>query len=317
MVRLICARILLSIVTLLLVSAVIFAIVEILPGDVATRILGRAATEESLAALRERLNLNLPPAERYLIWLGNAIRGDFGIALTSTRPVAEILAPRIVNTLILSGVAFLLYIPLALIPAAIQALNRDRTVDHVLSVLTLVFVSMPEFLLGTLMLIVFVIAIPVLPATSVVVESSTFADWVEALVLPSVTLAIVMAVYAVRMLRDNLIEVLESQYIRMAELKGLPRHLVLLRHGVMNALGPTLNITALNISYLIGGVVVLEKVFGFPGFGSLLIDALLLRDVPLIEATVLIAALVYIVANLFADIAAIVLNPRLRTEGVA
>ena len=231
--------------------------------------------------------------------------------------MAEILAPRIVNTLILSGVAFLLYIPLALIPAAIQALNRDRTVDHVLSVITLVFVSMPEFLLGTLMLIVFVIAIPVLPATSVVVESSTFADWVEALVLPSVTLAIVMAVYAVRMLRDNLIEVLESQYIRMAELKGLPRHLVLLRHGVMNALGPTLNITALNISYLIGGVVVLEKVFGFPGFGSLLIDALLLRDIPLIEATVLIAALVYIVANLLADIAAIVLNPRLRTEGAA
>ena len=126
-----------------------------------------------------------------------------------------------------------------------------------------------------------------------------------------------MAVYAVRMLRDNLIEVLESHYIRMAELKGLPRHLVMLRHAVVNALGPTLNITALNISYLIGGVVVLEKVFGFPGFGSLLIDALLLRDVPLIEATVLIAALVYIVANLLADIAAILLNPRLRTGGTA
>ena len=170
MVRLICARILLSIVTLLLVSAVIFTIVEVLPGDVATRILGRSATAESLAALRERLNLNLAPTERYLIWLGNAIRGDFGIALTSARPVSEILAPRIFNTLVLSGVAFLLYLPLALIPAAIQALNRDRTVDHVLSVLTLVFVSMPEFLLGTLMLIVFVIAIPILPATSIVVS---------------------------------------------------------------------------------------------------------------------------------------------------
>ena len=188
--------------------------------------------------------------------------------------MADILAPRIVNTLILSGVAFLLYIPLALIPAAIQALNRDRTVDHVLSVLTLVFVSMPEFLLGTLMLIVFVIAITrACPRPPWWWSLPLSADWVEALVLPSVTLAIVMAVYAVRMLRDNLIEVLESQYIRMAELKGLPRHLVLLRHGVMNALGPTLNITALNISYLIGGVVVLEKVFGFPGFGSLLIDA--------------------------------------------
>jgi len=312
-VRLICARILLSIVTLLLVSAVIFAIVEILPGDVATRILGRAATEESLAALRERLNLNLPPAERYLIWLGNAVRGDFGIALTSTRPVTEILAPRIVNTLILSGVAFLLYIPLALIPAAIQALNRDRTVDHVLSVLTLVFVSMPEFLLGTLMLIVFVIAIPILPATSVVVESSTFADWVEALVLPSVTLAIVMAVYAVRMLRDNLIEVLESQYIRMAELNGLPRRTILLRHALPNAMIPTLNITALNIAYMMGGVVIVERVFGFPGFGSLTVDAMLTLDVPLIEATVLIAAAVYIGANLLADIGAVLLNPRLRT----
>jgi peptide/nickel transport system permease protein len=311
--RLVVGRTVTSVLTLLLVSIVIFAVLEVLPGDVASRILGRDATPESLAALRAQLHLNDPALERYLDWLGGIVRGDFGQALTSSRPVAEILAPRIFNTLVLSAVAFVLYLPLALIPAMIQALRRDGPLDHGLSVVTLVLLSTPDFLLGTLLLIALVITIPIFPAMSLVDQSSGFAQYLRAVALPAVTLAIVMAVYAVRMLRDNLIEVLDSEYVRMAELKGLPRRQVLLRHALPNALVPTLNITALNLAYLIGGVVIVEKVFSYPGFGSLLVDALQLRDLPLIEATVLIAAAVYVGANLLADIGAILLNPRLRT----
>jgi peptide/nickel transport system permease protein len=311
--RLVVSRTLTSVLTLLLVSIIIFAVLEVLPGDVASRILGRDATPESLAALRAQLQLNDPALQRYLDWLGGIVRGDFGQALTSSRPVAEILAPRVFNTLVLSAAAFVLYLPLALIPAMIQALWRDGPLDHGLSVLTLVLLSTPDFLLGTLLLIAFVITIPIFPAMSLVDQSSDLAQYLRAVTLPAVTLAIVMAVYAVRMLRDNLIEVLDSEYVRMAELKGLPRRQVLLRHALPNALVPTLNITALNLAYLIGGVVIVEKVFSYPGFGSLLVDALQLRDLPLIEATVLIAAAVYVGANLLADIGAILLNPRLRT----
>ena len=311
-VRLTIGRLLSAVVTLLLVSIIIFAAVEVLPGDVASRVLGRNATEESLAALRDKMNLNASGVERYLDWLGGVVEGDFGASLTSNRPITTILGNRVTNTLILSGVAFLLYIPLALIPAMIQAIRRDRPIDHGLSVVTLVLLSTPDFLLATLLLIVFVVFIPILPAISMVGDTTTLAGWAEALVLPSVTLAIVMAVYAVRMLRDNLIEVLDSEYIRMAELKGMPARRVLLRHALPNALVPTLNITALNLGYLIGGVVIVERVFSFPGFGSLLIDSIQILDIPVIEATILLAASVYIAANLLADIGAILLNPRLR-----
>ena len=310
--RLVVSRALLSLLTLLLVSIIIFAMLEVLPGDVASRILGRDATPESLAALRAQLHLDQPPPQRYLDWLGGILRGDFGQALTSSRPVTEILAPRIFNTLVLSAAAFVLYLPLALVPATVQALRRDGPLDHGLSTITLVLLSTPDFLLGTLLLIAFVITIPLFPAMSLVDQSSGFAEYLRAIALPAITLAIVMAVYAVRMLRDNLIEVLDSEYVRMAELKGLPRRQVLLRHALPNALVPTLNITALNLAYLIGGVVIVEKVFSYPGFGSLLVDARQLRDLPLIEATVLIAAAVYVGANLLADIGAILLNPRLR-----
>ena len=312
MLRLVVARVFTAALTLLLVSAIIFAMIEVLPGDVASRILGRSATPESLAQVRAQLNLNAPAIERYFAWLTDVVQGDFGLALTSKRPIVQILEPRIVNTLILSGIAFMLYLPLALIPAMLQAVNRDRPIDHGFSTITLVLLSTPDFLLATLLLIAFVVLIPVLPATSLVEPTTSFVGWVRALILPSVTLAIVMAVYAVRMLRDNLIEVLDAEYIRMAELKGLSKRTVLLRHALPNALVPTLNVTALNLGYLIGGVVIVEKVFSYPGFGSLLVDSLQLRDVPLIEATVLIAAAVYVGANLLADVGAILLNPRLR-----
>ncbi len=306
-------RMLLSAVTLLLVSLIVFSMLEVLPGDVATRILGRDATAESLAVLREQLGLDRPATLRYFAWLGGLLTGDLGQSLVSSRPISEILAPRIFNTVLLSLYAFLLYLPLTVIPAIVQALTRDRAPDHAFSVITLVLLSMPDFLLATILLLAFVLWIPVMPAISLVDESSSAGEYLRAMTLPAATLAIVMAVYAVRMLRDNLIEVLDSDYVRMAELKGLSRTRVLLRHALPNALVPTLNVTALNLAYLVGGVVVVEKVFSFPGFGTLLVDSLQLRDLPVIEATVMIAALVYVGANLVADVAAILLNPRLRT----
>jgi peptide/nickel transport system permease protein len=310
--RLVTERILLSLLTLLLVSLIIFLMLEILPGDVASRILGRDATPETLAALRLRLHLDEPALLRYAEWLGSLVTGHLGNSLVSDRPIADILGPRILNTVLLSLYAFVIYIPLTVIPALAQAVRRDGWLDHALSVVTLVLLSMPDFLLGTILLVAFVIAVPLLPAMSLVDETSSGGEYLRAMTLPALTLAIVMAVYAARMLRDNLIEVLDSDYVRMAELKGLSAGRVLLRHALPNAVVPTLNVTALNLAYLVGGVVVVEKVFSYPGFGGLLVDALQLRDLPLIEATIMIAASVYIAANLIADVAAILLNPRLR-----
>jgi peptide/nickel transport system permease protein len=307
------ARILLSILTLLLVSIIIFLIIEVLPGDVASRILGRDATPEALALLRQKLHLNDPAIMRYIHWLAGVVQGDFGNALTSSRPIRDIIAPRLFNTVLLSIYAFLIYVPLALIPALVQAAWRDRQTDHVISVINLVFLSIPDFLLGTMLLVAFSVAIPIFPAVSMLDENSSSLHYLRVMTLPAVTLAIAMAIAAVRMLRDNLIEVLDSEYVRMAELKGLPPRSVLLRHALPNALVPTLNITAINLGYLIGGVVIVEKVYSYPGFGRLLVDSLQLRDVPLIEATVVIAAAVYVGANLLADLGALLLNPRLRT----
>jgi len=311
-VKLVAGRVLMSLLTLLIVSLIIFAMLEVLPGDVATRILGRDATPEALELLRAKLGLHDPALVRYLRWLGGLLSGDFGQSLVSSRPVTEILAPRIYNTVLLSAYAFLLYVPLTVLPALIQAIRRDKPVDHAFSVITLVLLSMPDFLLATILLFTFVVLVPILPAISLVDHSSSAIDYIRAMTLPALTLAIVMAVYAVRMLRDNLIEVLDSDYVRMAELKGLSAKRVLLRHALPNALVPTLNVTALNLAYLVGGVVVVEKVFSYPGFGSLLVDSLQLRDLPVIETTVMIAALVYVGANLIADVAALLLNPRLR-----
>jgi peptide/nickel transport system permease protein len=312
--RLIAQRFLLALFTLLMVSFLIFAVLEILPGDVATRILGRDATPETLAALRERMHLDDPALLRYGRWLWGVLQGDFGQSLVSSRSVMEVLGPRIVNTAFLSIYAFILYVPLATLPAILQAIRRDRPVDHALSVMTLVLLSVPDFLLGTLLLLTFVLLIPVLPAMSTVDQTSGFLEYLRATTLPALTLAIVMAVYAVRMLRDNLIEVLDADYIRMAELRGVPAGRVVWRHALPNALVPTLNVTALNLAYLVGGVVVVERVFSYPGFGSLLVDSLQLRDFPLIEATILLSASVYIAANFIADAGAILLNPKLRTS---
>tara|TARA_B100000700_G_C14935364_1_gene803989 strand:- start:150 stop:1100 length:951 start_codon:yes stop_codon:yes gene_type:complete len=311
---LILKRIFSALITLLIVSALIYGFLEMLPGDVATRMLGRTATPETLANLREQLGLNEPALKRYFLWLYNIFQGDFGTALTSKRPITEILAPKIFNTLILSGCAFILYLPLSFITALLQAYYKNKNIDISLSIITLIILSLPDFIIGTIMIIVFVVAFPIFPAISLVGEYSDLSEWFMALVMPSITLALVMSVYAVRMLRDNLIEVLDSEYIFMAKLKGLSKSTVLIKHALPNAIIPTLNVTALNLGFLIGGVVIVEKIFTFPGFGNLLIDSIKFRDLPLVEATILIAAAFYIFANLLTDILSIIFNPKLRKQ---
>ena len=312
--RLLASRILFSALTLLLVSILIFLILEALPGDVATRILGREATAKALEVLRSQLHLDQPALVRYFQWLGDFIRGDLGTSIATGRPIADVLGPRIVNTLLLSLFAFAIYLVLALVPAIIQAVNRGKTIDNVISVVTLLLLSLPDFLLATMLLFLFAVAVPILPALATISENSSWPEMLRAMVLPAVTLAIMMAVYAIRVLRDSLIEVLRSDYVRLAELKGLSPRAVLFRHALPNAIVPALNVTALNLGFLIGGVVIVERVFSYPGFGTLLIDALQLRDIPLIKATVMISAAVYVAANLVADVLAVLLQPRLRTS---
>ena len=272
--RTVSTRLILSIFTLLLVSITIFIALDVLPGDVATRALGRFATEEQKAIFREKMHLNSPIYERYLIWVGNAVRGDFGYSLMSERPVTEIIAPKLRNTLILAVYAFVLYVPMTLILAILSATKRNTPTDNTISVVTLVGLSIPEFLLATLLLILFSVKIPLFPSMSVLENVKTLPDYLRTLTLPALTLAIVMSVYSVRMLRENLIEILSSDYIKVASLKGLSTWQVAWRHAVPNALQPTLNTVALNLAYLIGGVVVVERVFAYPGMGSQLVNGI-------------------------------------------
>jgi peptide/nickel transport system permease protein len=288
--------------------------VQILPGDIARQILGRGVSQEQVDLFRQQMGFDRPVPERYLNWLGGLLQGDLGRGLISKQPVLDIVAPRLYNTLLLAAFAFIIYIPLALLFGIVSAVYRGRAPDTVLSTLTLIGLSIPEFVFGTILLIVFAANLRWFPALALIDTARTFGEVVKTLTLPAVTLAVAMAVYAVRMLRDNLIEVLDSDYVRMATLKGLPRHQVVLRHALPNALGPALNVTALNLVYLIGGVVIVERIFAYPGLGSLLVDAISLRDAPLIEAAALLISAFYILANLLADVAVMLLNPRLRTS---
>ncbi len=312
--KMVVSRLFLAIITLLAVSALIFWMSEVLPGDIAVRVLGRESTEQARQAFRDKLNLDKPIHERYLIWLAGVARGDFGKSLTNDRQVTDIVFPRLRNTLLVGALAFILYLPVTIILASLAAVFRDRPVDGAISVTTLVGLSMPEFVSGTILMFLFAVTIPIFPVMSLVDKAKNPLDMLRTLALPAITLMIIMSVYAIRMLRDNLIEVLDSEYVRMAELKGLSRSKVITRHALPNAIIPALNVTALNLAYLIGGVVLVERVYSYPGMGSLLVDSILLRDVPVIEAVVLLVAAIYILSNVFADVMTIVLNPKLRSS---
>lgn len=311
--RLVGTRVLLAIGTLVAVSALIFAIGSVLPGDLAAQVLGRESTAAQRQAFREQHDLNRPVYERYGAWLGDAVRGDFGTSYSSDEPVTTAIGPSLDNTLQLAGYALVISILVSVTAAVAGAVFRGRWPDSVLSAGTLVGLSLPEFVLGPLLIAVFSVGLSMFPVLSVVPSGAGLGERLKFLTLPAVTVAVPMSVYVIRMLRESLIDVLDAEYVRTAHLRGFSRRVVVFRHALPNALGPALNVTALNFTYLIGGLVIVEAVFAYPGIGRLLVDAISNEDTPVIEALVLIASAFYIAANLVADVLALMLNPRLRT----
>jgi len=312
--RLLIPRLALALITLLAVSLAVFWAVEWLPGDAATRILGQAATPERAQVLREKMHLDDPPLTRYLLWLGGFVRGDWGESLVAERPVLDLVLPRLRNTLILATLALILYVPLSLGLGVFTAVFRDRWFAAGLSALILAGTAMPEFVTGILLILVFAVALPWFPPLALIERVKSLPELVHTLALPTITLTIAMTAYAVRMMQGSLVSVLESDYVRMATLKGLPPVRVIQRHALPNALGPALRVTVLNVAWLIGGVVLVENVFNFPGIGQLLVDSIRVLDTAVVEAVAMITAGVYIGANLGADLAAGLLNPRLRAS---
>ena len=312
MVRLVAKRLLVGILILWVISVVIFLATQTLPGDAAQAILGRQATPDRLAALREQLHLNESPISQYVKWLGGVVTLDFGNSLANGRAVATVIGPLFLNSLVLMAAAAIVSTPIALALGAWSALRRDKLVDHVTSGATLIFAAVPEFVIGMILVIVFATgALSLLPAVYV----GTGPAWGNPtqLILPVATLVLSVGPYIVRSMRATMLEVLESQYVQQARLKGLPERTVMLRHALPNAVGPVVQVIALQLAYLMGGAVVIEFLFRYPGIGNALIDAVRNRDLPVIQALTLIIATVYIVVNLIADIISLVANPKVRT----
>jgi peptide/nickel transport system permease protein len=308
-------RLLLGALVMFLVSVVIFVATQALPGDTARAILGRTATPASLAALREQLHLNRPLIVQYLDWAGGLLHGDAGQSMAAQEPVSRLIADRIINSAFLVLCAGLISIPLSVLIGAYAALWRDKTFDVVTSLATLVFAALPEFVVGVTLVVLFATTVlHVLPAVSLIPPGGRPWDQPIGMILPTLTLVLAVTPYVARIMRASMIEVLESDYVEMARLKGLSERIVIQRHALPNALGPTFQVIALNLAYLAGGVIVVEYVFNYAGIGGALRDAVSNRDLPVIQAVALLIAGLYVVLNLIADIATILVTPRLRTR---
>ncbi len=308
-------RVLLGAVTLFVVSVVIFAATQALPGDPARAILGRTATPASLAALREQLGLNRPVVQQYTDWLSGFVTGDLGKSLAAGEPVTQLLGSRIQNSAFLVLISALVSIPLSILIGALAARRRDGPFDHATSVLLLALAALPEFVVGIALVVLLGTTVFVLlPAVSIIPPDSAPWHHLKELVLPTATLVIAVMPYVARIMRASMVEVLESDYVEMARLKGLPERTVVWRHALPNAIAPTLQVIALNLAYLAGGIVVVEFVFDYAGIGAALVDAVANRDIPVVQALAMLIAAVYVVVNLLADIATILVSPRLRTS---
>jgi peptide/nickel transport system permease protein len=313
MVNFVVRRILLSALTFALVSVMIFGATEIIPGDVAQAILGRNATPQSLSILRHQLQLDRPAGDRYLQWVGGVLRGDLGTSLVSEQPISGIVGVRLRNTFVLAALAALLGVPLALGLGVVAGVKRDTATDIVISIVSLIAMSLPEFVVGTILILVFALGLHLFPAVTTVPPNVPISELVPNLWLPGVTLAIVMAAWIIRMARTSLIDVMASDYVQTATIRGLPRRRIILRHAVPNALMSTISVVGLTIAWLVGGVVIVEAVFNYPGIGTLTVDAVHNRDLPLVQALGLIGAASFIGVNLVADLLLLAVNPRLRT----
>lgn len=303
-----------AIVTLLIVSIVVFAITAVLPGDAAQAALGQFATPEQVAALRIKMGLDQPGVVRYLHWLMNLLSGDLGNSASSAMPVSELMAGRVPNTLMLAAVTALVSVPVALALGIGSAMGRGGRIDSLLSFITLALVAVPEFLVATLAVLVFAVNLGWLSALSYASDISSPWQFMRTYALPVMTLCFVIVAQMARMTRAAVIDQLDSPYVEMARLKGVSPVRIVLRHALPNAIGPIANAVALSLSYLLGGVVIVETIFNYPGIASLMVDAVTNRDMALVQACTMLFCAAYLALVLLADLCAILSNPRLRNQ---
>jgi len=309
--RFLARRLGLLLLTLWLMSVLVFVIASVLPGDVAQTILGQHATPEAVAGLRQQLDLNHPPPVLYLRWITGFVTGDWGDSPSLGVPIGSVLPNRLFNSLVLAVAALLVIVPLSIVFGVVAALRQDRPADRIISVTGLSLMAVPEFVSGVILLTVFGIWLRWLPTTSVAAGGDPLTE-PSYLVLPVLSLSLVFFGYVSRMMRASTIAVLGSGYVRTAMLKGLPLRQVLLRHVLRNALVPTITVVMSQVGYLIGGLVIVESLFGYPGLGGLLLYAGLNHDVPLLEDCVMVVAVIFMVSNLAADLLYAYLNPQIR-----
>jgi peptide/nickel transport system permease protein len=305
-------RIGLGVLTLLVISVLIFVGIELLPGDLAEEVLGQNATPETVAAFRKELKLDLPPHTRYLTWLGDLLRGDLGNSLANGRPIVDLIGWRFANTLFLAAAAAVVAVPISILLGILAALYRNSIFDRIISMATLSTISFPEFFVAYILIALLSVQFIVFPSVSNINDQMSFWEKINAIVLPCLTLTLVVVAHMMRQTRAAIINVLSSPFIEMARLKGLKRARVVVRHAFPNALSPVINVVALNLAYLVAGVVIVEVVFAYPGMGQLLVDSVTKRDIPVVQASGLIFAATYVTLNLLADVLSIISNPRLR-----
>ncbi|MEL6957436.1 MAG: ABC transporter permease [Pseudomonadota bacterium] len=320
--KIILQRLALGVLTLFVVSIVIFVAVNLLPGNFAEAVLGQGATDESVAAIERDLGLDQPLVVRYFDWLRGMLTLDLGVSFAQlnfanfggagTVTVAEQIAPRLSNTLFLAAVTACIAVPLAVTLGIIAALYRNTAFDKSANIFTLSSISSPEFFMAYVLILFLAVLNPIFPSLSNIFPDMSFWERVEKSMLPALTLTLVVTAHMMRMTRAAIINLLASPYIEMARLKGLSPMRVIVVHALPNALAPIINVIALNLAYLITGVVVVEVVFVYPGIGQLFVDSVKIRDIPVVQACCLIFAAAYILLNLTADILSIISNPRLR-----
>ena len=310
--KLVGKRLGLGLLILLIISVIIFFMVELLPGDIAQAVLGQGATEENLKALRTKMGLDQPAIVRYLGWLGDAVTFDFGRSIVTDERVVTIIGERFANTLFLAAYAAVIAVPVSIILGVIVALLRNSVFDKVANVVTLSFISSPEFFLGYILILYFAVKWGMFPSIASLSDGMSFWELLNRTFLPALTLVLVVMAHMMRMTRAAIINLLASPYIEMAKLKGIPPWKVIVKHALPNAWAPIINVIALNLAYLITGVVLVEVVFVYPGIGQALVDAVSKRDFPVVQACCLIFAATFILLNLAADVGAILTNPRLR-----
>ena len=310
---LILKRLGLGIITIVLVSLIIFVGVEVLPGDACSSFLEREAYGVMLENCRRDLGLNTPAIERYMNWTFNALQGDLGYSLSGQMPINEVIGPRIRNSLVLATASMLIGIPLAVMLGIITALWRDKLTDIIISTIAIFSMTIPEFISATLLILIIAIWLDLLPGIVIISSSSSIWELLPNIILPVIAISMVMTAHMLRMVRSSVIQVMASDYVQMAILKGVPYWKMVFYHVLPNALLPAINIIALTIAWLLGGVVVTEVVFNYPGLGRLVIDAISDRDLPVVQALALILSLIYVGVNLIADLLTLVANPRLRT----